>query len=198
MTKIVIIGSGGHALSCLDVILATKSFEIVGYVDRQKSQDKHFATIPYLGDDDQALDVVINVGTVFLGIGQIENAELRKKLVKQYSELGVEFPSIVSPLAYVSPLSTISAGTIVMHKAYVGPGVQVGSHCILNTNSHLEHGVTVGDYSHISTASVVNGDVVIGRECFIGSNSTLCHGIRVPDHSFVQASRFIGRKHEWA
>ena len=32
--KIIIIGSGGHARSCLDVILSEKKYKFLGYIDK--------------------------------------------------------------------------------------------------------------------------------------------------------------------
>ena len=37
MKKIILIGAGGHAESCLDVILLTKKFKILGFIDKTKN-----------------------------------------------------------------------------------------------------------------------------------------------------------------
>ena len=34
--KLILIGAGGHALSCIDVIEAEKKFKIIGLVDNSK------------------------------------------------------------------------------------------------------------------------------------------------------------------
>ena len=38
--KILIIGAGGHAKSCIDLILSTKKYKIVGLVDNKKKIGK--------------------------------------------------------------------------------------------------------------------------------------------------------------
>ena len=34
MKKIILIGAGGHAKSCIDVILLTKKYKILGFIDQ--------------------------------------------------------------------------------------------------------------------------------------------------------------------
>ena len=37
MQKITLIGAGGHAISCIDVILSSNKFKIKGYVSKNKN-----------------------------------------------------------------------------------------------------------------------------------------------------------------
>ncbi len=36
MQNIIIIGSGGHALSCLDVLVSSKQYSVKGYISEKK------------------------------------------------------------------------------------------------------------------------------------------------------------------
>lgn len=195
MTPLILIGNGGHALACLDVIATTGKFKLLGYVAEENAGS--WNGLPCLGQDKDLPTLMKECPNVFLGIGQIKNPDLRKTLVAKLKSLGAVFPVIISPKAHVSTLSHIAEGTIVMHGAHVGPGAMIGAYNILNTRSLIEHGSRTGDFVHVSTAAVVNGDVTIGHEVFVGSNSVLCHGINIPDRAFVQAGQFIGRKHAW-
>lgn len=197
MTSLVIIGRGGHALACLDVIRSTKSFDILGYVDSPGSPGGEWEGIRFLGTDENLNEVFKMCPNFFIGVGQIESSAVRRKIVSKLRDLKAKFPIIISPKAHVAEGSNISEGTIVMHGSHVGPGANVGSFNILNTRSLVEHGTSTGEFVHISTAAVVNGDVYIGSDSFIGSNSVLCHGIKIPEKAFVQAGEFIGRKHVW-
>ena len=195
MIEIILIGGGGHALSCLDVILSTGKHKILGYVDPVSRGE--WMGIPWLGDDSVLPQLLQNCRNVFIGIGQIESSNLRTSIIRSLKERGALFPTIIAPTAYVSPLATLGEGTIVMEGAHVGPGAIIGEHCILNTKSIVEHGVRIGDYVHVSTGAIVNGDVEIGEKVFIGSSSVICQGIKVPSEKFVQANQFIGKKYVW-
>ena len=195
MTALLLIGRGGHALSCLDVIRSAGKFQVIGYVDREAGGA--WEGIPSLGTDADLPRLLRDCPQVFLGVGQIGAPQLRRRLVDQLRAAGAQFPCIVSPKAHVAESARLGEGTIVMHGAHVGPAAQVGAFNILNTRSLVEHGCRTGDFVHVSTAAVVNGDVTVGENVFVGSNSVLCHGITVPSGVFVQAGQFIGRKHVW-
>ena len=49
MKKIILIGAGGHAESCLDVINLTKKFKILGFIDKDKK--KNIVINRVLGDE---------------------------------------------------------------------------------------------------------------------------------------------------
>jgi sugar O-acyltransferase (sialic acid O-acetyltransferase NeuD family) len=196
MIPMVMIGSGGHALSCLDVIKTTNKFNVIGYVDSVAIKGP-WQGIPYLGTDADLPFIVRDCPNFFLGIGQIRDARLRTSISEKLKNLNACFPVVISPYSYVAMGASISEGTIVMNGSYLGPGSKVGAFGILNTKSIIEHGVELDAFVHVSTAAVINGDVKVGAETFIGSNSVLCHNITIPKKSFIQAGTFIGRKHEW-
>ena len=44
MKNLILIGGGGHAKACLDVVLTTKIFNVIGYIDIKKSNLKTLPT----------------------------------------------------------------------------------------------------------------------------------------------------------
>ena len=48
---IILLGGGGHAKACLDVVLSTERYKVLGYIDKSKTLDDKFS-VKYLGDDD--------------------------------------------------------------------------------------------------------------------------------------------------
>lgn len=197
MKEIILIGRGGHALSCLDVIRSLTNFKVIGHVDAPGSAGGVWEGVPFLGTDDDLPKLIKKSTSVVIGIGQVKNSDLRRTLVNKLKDLGADFPIVVSPRAYIAPTAHVGVGTIVMHDAYVGPNAVVGEFSILNTKSLVEHGASIGDFVHVATAAVVNGDVKVSNDVFLGSNSVTCQGIEIPNKAFVQAGQFIGRKHVW-
>ena len=47
-------------------------------------------------------------------------------------------PSIISPLAYVSPKAKIGEGTLLC-RAIINRGAIIGNNCIVNTKALIEH-----------------------------------------------------------
>lgn len=189
--KIILIGAGGHAVSCIDVIESSKKYEIYGLVDKLKNKYIKVGNKKYkIFSEDLVLKKIRkNVKNILICIGT--NIKKRNKLFFKFKNKGFKFPVIKSPKAYVSKFTKIKEGTIIMHGAIINANTSIGSNCIINSKSLIEHDVVIGDNSHVSTAAVINGHVKIEKNCFIGSNSTIIPSIKITKNSFIKASSLI-------
>ena len=193
--NIILIGAGGHATSCIDVIEATNKYKIIGLIDKKKKTYLKIGNKKYkifnekeIFDNKKKFYALICIGSNLL-------IKKRNILFKKYKKLGFKFPTIISPFSYVSKFSKIKDGTIIMHKAIINSNVKIGSNCIINTKSLIEHDCVIGDNSHIATSANINGHVKIGKNCFIGSNSTLVPSVKIKDNSFIKAGRLIKKNY---
>ncbi len=185
MTELVLIGGGGHARACLDVIRAAGRFQIAGILDRPELAGTDVLGVPVIGTDED-LPALVNRGMCFLiALGQIKTPESRIRLYGRLRELGAKMPVIVAPTAHVSPEAAIGEGTIVLHMAVIGPGARIGANCIINTHALVEHDSEVGDHCHLATGALVNGGCVVEPGVFIGSGAVLRQGVRIGERSVV-------------
>lgn len=188
--KLIFLGGGGHALSCWDVAQACNQWHILGYTDL----DVKNMPIPYLGTDEEALTFADASDVYFfLGVGHVGNTLIRRKLVEKINQYQGNWATLISPHAYISPLATISVGSIVHHRAVLNADAMLADHAIVNTGAILEHGSSVGSHSHISTNVVVNGDTHIGSDCLLGSGTVCYHQINIPDRTLVAAGSVVRR-----
>ena len=188
MRKIILIGAGGHARSCVDVIETEKKFKIIGFVD--KNVKKLFG-YKKIGSDNDLRKLIKITKYAHIGVGQIKDNNIRENIFLNLKKIGFKFPTIISPRAHVSKNSKIHEGTIIMHDVLVNAGSEIGKNCIINSKSLIEHDTSIGDHSHIATSAVVNGNCKIGNNSFIGSCSTLKQGIIVKKNSFIKAKSFV-------
>lgn len=186
MTRpLVIIGAGGHAQACIDVIERHGVYKIVGLVGRPEEIGRSVLDHGVIGSDVDLPALAGSSAYAIIALGQIRTAQLRRTMFEQLLQMGFELPTIVSPLAYVSRHAAIGAGTIVMHHAMVNAGAKVGSNCIVNTAATIEHDCHIGDHCHISTGVVLNGGVRVGTGCFVGSGSVIREDRSVGDNSVI-------------
>ncbi len=191
--ELVLVGGGGHAKACLDVIQTEGRFRVVGILDRPDFVGTNVLGIPIIGTDEDA-PTLANRGLCFLiAVGHIATPEPRIRLFKQLGELGAELPVIISPSAHVSPHAVIGEGTIVMHMAVVGPGARIGANCIINTRATVEHDAEVGDHCHIATGALVNGGCIVERGAFVGSGAVLRQGVQVGECAVVGMGALVRR-----
>jgi sugar O-acyltransferase (sialic acid O-acetyltransferase NeuD family) len=183
--SILVVGAGGHALSCLDVIESHGKYRIIGLVGKVEEVGREVGCYRVISGDEALRECLKLSGNFLIGVGQIKTAETRKRLFEVILGLGGKFPVIVSSKAYVSPKAGVGPGTIVHHGAIVNAGARIGANCIINSGALVEHGAAIGDHCHIATGALVNGDVEIGPESFVGSGAILKQGIKIGDHSVV-------------
>lgn len=185
--ELILIGAGGHALSCIDVIERQGKFQVAGIIGLSRQEGSHALTCGYsiIGFDEDLTSLAKNYQYALIAIGQIKSANQRIKLYQRIIELGFQLPTIVAPTAHVSYHATLGSGTIIMHGAVVNAGAVVGNNCIVNSLALIEHDVIVEDHCHISTGAILNGGVLVGTGSFIGSGSIVKQGISIGKGSMI-------------
>jgi sugar O-acyltransferase (sialic acid O-acetyltransferase NeuD family) len=179
MKNIVLIGTGGHAASCIDVIESEGRFRIVGLVGMESELHQRLCGYEVIATDDALRDLAREYRCALITVGHIKTCETRLRLYRQACEAGFEMPVIVSPHSRISSHASVGPGSIVMYGAMVNANARVGSNCIINSLALIEHDVVVGDHCHISTGVILNGNVRVGETSFIGSGTVTKHNISI-------------------
>ena len=183
--NLILLGAGGHARSCIDVIEQVPGLRLAGLVGAPGEVGKQVLGYPVLATDTALEELRQDHEHALVAVGQIHSPELRQKLFAMAEAAGFELPVVVSPLARVSPHAKVAAGTIIMHGATVNAGASVGRNCIINSHALVEHDARVGDHCHVSTSAVLNGGVRVEQGCFIGSGSIIREGVRLGERCLV-------------
>ena len=79
--QIIIIGAGGHAKICIDIIRQNNLYRIVGATG-DAVPDMNVLGVPVLGSDEEVLEKIFNEGVkhAVIGIGALKKSELRQTL----------------------------------------------------------------------------------------------------------------------
>lgn len=189
--EIVVIGSGGHASSVIDVLQLLKEWNIHGVVSVDLKQSETFHGFKVLGDDTVFGELIHNKYCFVIAVGQILSSSTRVKIFNQLIKQGATLPIIISPDAYVSQNVTIGIGTMIFHRVLINANVRIGSNCIINNTSLIEHDTNIGSHTHVSTGVIINGNVSIGDHCFIGSGSVIANNIRICDEVIIGAGAVV-------
>ncbi len=183
-TSFYIIGAGGHAYSCIDVILSC-GYEIKGIYGLEKDIGKNILGYQVKGTQLELSKKIKKNDNLHIAVGHTFSKNEKHKILKLFKGK-CRFPKIISPFSIVSPHSNIENGTIVMHGAKVGVKSYVGEHSIINTNSSIDHNCEIGNFSHISTSVTLNGNVEIGNNVFIGSGTTVKDSIKISSNQSIK------------
>ena len=182
---LILIGAGGHAHACIDVIEQLGGYQIAGLIGIPDEMHDHHLGYAVIGTDTDLPELAKTIPYALITLGQIKTPAHRTRLYQQVVALGFQLPTIIAPSAYVSGHASLGAGTIVMHGAIVNAGASVGKNCIINTRALLEHDATVADHCHISTGAIINGNTVIGSGSFVGSGSIIKEGASLGQNCLV-------------
>ena len=192
MTELLLIGGGGHCLSCIDVIENINDFKIVGIVDNKLFGKKKLRYgYPILGNDSDLIKLSRKYKNAFVAVGQIKTPSIRINIYESLKKLGFEICTIISQNSYVSSRSEISEGTIVMHGCIINAGVKILNNCIINNHCLIDHGSLIESHCHISTGVKVNGNCLIGQGSFIGSGAIIFQDSKVLPNSIIPAGTVI-------
>jgi len=193
--SILFIGAGGHAKACIDVVEQGRQYTIAGLVGLPQEVGTEVFGYPVLGCDTDLPNLLKQFPRALVTIGQIKTPMFRIKLFDLLLQCGYDFPTIISPKAYVSPYSKIGAGTIIMHGAVVNAGAVIGSNCIINSCALIEHDAIIRNHCHIATAAVLNGGVCVGEGTFIGSKTCVRENIYIAEYSVIAMGQRILADH---
>jgi len=184
--SLILIGAGGHARACIDVLEQHGQFQIAGLVGIPNEMDEKHFDYAVIATDNELPRLVKDYQYALISVGQIQTPDHRIRLFQLAIALGFQFPVIISSSSHVSRNATIGAGSIVMHGAIVNAGARVGCNCIINSIALVEHDTVVEDHCHISTGVILNGDVRIGAGSFVGSGSVVKEGVTIGRRSVVR------------
>lgn len=184
-SSLILIGAGGHARACIDVIEHLDIFSIAGLIGKKEELQLECLGYPVIATDGDFRELAKRYQYALITVGQIDTANVRQRLYNEALAIGFKLPTIVSPTAHVSSHAVIGDGTVVMHGATVNAGARVGNNCIINSNALIEHDAIVADHCHISTGAIVNGAASIGFGSFVGSGSIIKQGIILGNNCLV-------------
>jgi sugar O-acyltransferase (sialic acid O-acetyltransferase NeuD family) len=187
MDEIILVGAGGHARSCIDILEEENQFEIAGLIEKGESISNESLGYPVIGTDDDLKVLRQQYKNALITVGQIKSPKIRIKLYQLLKELDFTLPVIVSPHAYVSKHAQIGEGSIIMHGVIINANAKIGNNCIINNRALIEHDAVIGDHCHIATGAIINGEVSVGNETFIGSGAVTKQAVSIGKNCVIGA-----------
>jgi sugar O-acyltransferase (sialic acid O-acetyltransferase NeuD family) len=190
-TDIILIGSGGHAVSITNVAHSC-GYTVVNYVDDNKSGETLLET-PIISTDE--CHNLFPKHNFCIAIG---DNEVRHRVVDEYkSKLSdAKFPSLIHSSCVIGVASNISEGTVVMPQTNIGPNSTVGNFCIVNTGSSIDHDCILNDYVSIGPGVITGGNVTIGARSAISIGTIVKNDICIGEDVVVGAKSYVNKSLE--
>ncbi|MCD4819047.1 MAG: NeuD/PglB/VioB family sugar acetyltransferase [Candidatus Cloacimonetes bacterium] len=182
MKDIIVIGGGGHGKVLISILKKIENYNIVGYVDFENRGN--ILGVSYYGTDEKLLSLK-DKPLLALGIGQIKNIAIRKKIVDKFFNNAFSFETIISPNAIINEEVELGEGTVVMDGVVINSGTNIGKYSIVNTNSSVDHDCKIGDFVHIAPGCTLSGEVKLEQNVLVGTGAKIIQGIRIVENVII-------------
>jgi sugar O-acyltransferase (sialic acid O-acetyltransferase NeuD family) len=186
--RLLIVGAGGHAKVVADAAIASRNFELIGFVDDdpllqgRPILDGLVVLGPTRDLDNWAHELIV------VAVGN--NAD-RRRLFTLLSQTGERFATIVHPDASVARETTLGAGSVVFAGVVVNVHAHIGANVILNTAASVDHDSRVGDHAHIAPGAHLAGGCYVGAGTLIGIGAVLLPGRSVGSDVVIGAGAVV-------
>ena len=173
MTRVLILGAGGHAQVAADILLrardAGQTVDPIGYLDDDAAlHGKALLGLPVLGPI--AALGQISHEAIIIAIG---NNQTRRRLAEGFTLAGEIFITARHPASIIAPDVQIGPGAMICAGVVINTGSVIGAHVILNTGCTIDHHNTIDNCAHIAPGAHTGGEVVIEEGALIGIGATI-------------------------
>lgn len=189
MSRILVLGAGGHGKVVADIILASGQ-DVLGFLD--DDPEKHGTHI--LGR--QVLGRIENFtqfepSGLITGVG--DNPTRRAIVERLNTDIHLLWIKAIHPCAVVSSFAEISPGTAIMAGAVVNACAFIGHHAIVNTGATVDHDCHIGNYAHIAPGAKLAGGVTIGDRTLVGIGAVVAPYCAVGEDVVIGAGAVVVR-----
>ncbi len=194
---VIVVGGGGHAKVLVDALMQMRA-DIVGYTD---VQDKRLSVggkiLPYLGVDDQILQMDDGTGVLLVnGLGSVNLPLKRQDIFNRFRAQGYHFATVVHPSAVVGEGVILGEGAQIMAGVILQTAVEIGNNTIVNTRASIDHECVIGPNVHIAPGATLSGCVTIGANSHVGTGAVIVQGVMVGENVLVGAGAVVIRNVE--
>jgi sugar O-acyltransferase (sialic acid O-acetyltransferase NeuD family) len=191
VTRILIVGAGGHAQVIADLILSRarlgEDLQLMGFVDDDtRLLGREILGVKVLGQIGQVNEVEHDA--VIVGIG--DNAA-RARVYSQLKASGVTFGTVIHPRAVVAEDVTFGEGSVVFANAVINTGSLVGPNVIINTGATVDHHARIGAHVHVAPGVHLGGTVTVEEGAFLGIGSNVIPNRTIGTWSIVGAGSAV-------
>lgn len=170
MSRLVIVGAGGHGKVCADVATLMGNWDEIVFVDQKYPEVKTCGAWQVVAASlDNATDVerISDAdSSFFVAIG---DNHIRDKVHAACKKLGCNPVTLIHPSAIVAGDTEIGLGTVVCAGAVVNIGAKISDCCIINTGATIDHDCLIAKAVHISPGAHLAGEVSVGDCAWLGT-----------------------------
>ncbi|GAC1369649.1 MAG: hypothetical protein NVS3B3_01440 [Aquirhabdus sp.] len=191
MSRLLIVGAGGHGRSLAEAVLAGGIYEIAGFIDDSAQKSQLILGYPVLGNTSNLITYRSHASLAIVALG---NNILRETLSNTLLSLGFKLITVIHPRAIVASSAVIGDGSAIMAGAIIGTEARLGCGVIVNCGAVVDHDAQVHDYGHLGVNACMSGGSVLGRQAWLQAGSSLGFGVQIAGGFVLQAGEGLSNE----
>jgi sugar O-acyltransferase (sialic acid O-acetyltransferase NeuD family) len=188
VSRLLIIGAGGHGKVVAEAALASKHWTEIAFLDERHPKLARVLDWPVIGKDTEAERFLAEYPESVVAIG---DNRLRLASMAALEKAGFRLPVIAHPHSWLSPSARIGVGTVLIAGTVVNARATLGRGCIVNTGATVDHDCVIGDGVHISPGAHLGGEVMVGERTWIGIGAAVRQCVKIGAEVMVGAGAAV-------
>ena len=182
MSKLLIVGAGGHGKVVAEAAMSMQCWEAVAFLDDRYRELDGSLPWPVIGLLDDAKKNADEYPDIVVAIG---NGQKRLELLDNYIAQGFRAPVVIQAGAWISPTARLDVGSVVLAQAAINASAHIGRGCIINTGATVDHDCIIGDGVHICPGVHLGGEVTVGRLSWVGIGTSVIHNTTIGEKVII-------------
>ena len=191
MSRLLIVGAGGHGKVTLDCALENKKYRRIAFLADDEAVGGELAGHPVLLESRNSLERLAGEFDEF--IIAVGDNHIRMEKTDHFIANGLRPATLIHPGAAVSAFAEISPGTVIFANAVVNAFAVIGRSCIINSGAVVEHDCVIGDGAHISPKVALGGSVSVGQKSWLCLGSIVANNLRIGAETVIGAGAVVLR-----
>lgn len=189
--KILIIGSGQHSNSVVDILTLQNDIDDIYIFDKevknQKLKKVNGKNIKILNFK-EIYSFESSSSLFFVAIG---DNKIRQKIFLELKNKGFKSTNIISKKSTISNNFEIGEGNFISNGVIINNSSKIGNNNIINTGVIIEHDDQVGSHNHLCPGVKLAGGVNIKNNVFIGMGSIIDRSVTIDNNCFISPGSII-------
>ena len=174
----VIVGAGGHGRVVLDILLAARQYQVMGFLDSNPAlHGRRMDGVPVVGDLSALPD--LRAQGVTRAVVAIGDNGVRRSFAEELEQAQFELVNAIHPSANLARTVTLGRNVVIAAGALVCAHCQIGDSVILKTGCIVDHESMIGTAVHICPGAKLAGRVAVESGALVGIGATVLQNLRI-------------------
>jgi len=184
---VVVIGAGGHAKVCVELLRDVG--EKIAYCVGDREGPTECAGVPVLNGDEYIQRLWEDgYDAAFIAVG---SNRLRDRLAETVLKQGYRLVNAISPAASVSTSARLGVGVAIMAGAVINAEAIIADLAIINTGATIDHDCRIGRAAHIAPQCALAGCVTVGAGSFLGIGCKVVPEMSIGENAVLGAGSVV-------